>query len=66
MTTAKEQIALWQSGNYMSDSGIHSGITTKAPSLTGVEEDLENPIDWPEGHGYGQSGYTSEQVCESP
>ena len=59
----KEQIAMWQQNSYMTDSGIHSGATTQAPSLTGKDEDLDVSVEWAEGQGYGQSGYTSEQVC---
>lgn len=61
----KEQITMWQQGSYMgTDSGIHSGATTQAPSLTGKEEDMETAGEWMDGHGQGfaQSGYTSEQV----
>ncbi|RXG72511.1 Armadillo segment polarity protein [Armadillidium vulgare] len=62
----KEQVAMWQQSSYMTDSGINSGVTTQAPSLTGKEEDMETTGEWIEGQGqgqgFGQSGFTSEQV----
>ena len=60
----KEQIAMWQqnSGGYI-DSGIQSGATTQAPSLSGKDEDMETGGDWVEGQpGFNQSGFTTEQV----
>ena len=63
MQNPKEQIAMWQQNTYMSDSGIHSGATTNAPSLTGKEEDMD--AEWLEGQaqqGFNQAAFTSEQV----
>ena len=60
----KEQIAMWQqnTGGYI-DSGIQSGATTQAPSLSGKEEDMETGGEWMEGQpGFNQSGFTTEQV----
>lgn len=59
----KEQIAMWQQNTYMSDSGIHSGATTNAPSLTGKEEEMD--AEWMEGQaqqGFNQGAFTTEQV----
>lgn len=62
----KEQIAMWQQGNYMSDSGIHSGATTQAPSLTGKEEEMDQ--EWMDGQqqqqqqAFSQGQFTNEQV----
>lgn len=59
----KEQIAMWQQNTYMSDSGIHSGATTNAPSLSGKEEEMD--AEWLEGQaqqGFNQAAFTSEQV----
>ncbi|XP_037283043.1 armadillo [Rhipicephalus microplus] len=61
----KEQTILWQQGNYLADSGIHSGVTTQAPSISGKEEDLGDEqmvFDW-EQPGFGQ-GFTPDQVDE--
>ncbi|CAN7990939.1 unnamed protein product, partial [Ixodes hexagonus] len=61
----KEQTILWQQGNYLADSGIHSGVTTQAPSITGKEDDLGDEqmvFDW-EQPGFGQ-GFTPDQVDE--
>ncbi|KAG0710448.1 Armadillo segment polarity protein [Chionoecetes opilio] len=59
----KEQIAMWQQNTYMSDSGIHSGATTNAPSLSGKEEEMD--AEWIEGQtqqGFNQAAFTTEQV----
>lgn len=59
----KEQIAMWQQNTYMSDSGIHSGATTNAPSLSGKEEEMD--AEWLEGQaqqGFNQAAFTTEQV----
>jgi len=37
----KEQTMMWQQSNYMGDSGIHSGASTQAPSMTGKDDDLD-------------------------
>lgn len=31
---------MWQQSSYMGDSGINSGVTTQAPSLSGKEDDM--------------------------
>lgn len=59
----KEQIAMWQQNTYMTDSGIHSGATTNAPSLSGKEEEMD--AEWMEGQaqqGFNQAAFTTEQV----
>ena len=61
----KDQITMWQQGNYMADSGIHSGVTTRAPSQSGKDEEMDtNAGEWMDGQGqnFSQGGYTSEQV----
>lgn len=55
---------MWQQNAYMSDSGIHSGATTNAPSLSGKEEEMD--AEWIEGQtqpGFNQAAFTTEQVC---
>lgn len=64
MGNPKEQTIMWQQSSYMPDSGIHSGATTQAPSLSGKEDEFDNDVmfDW-EQTGFGQ-GFTQEQVDE--
>ncbi|XP_023243605.1 armadillo segment polarity protein isoform X1 [Centruroides vittatus] len=65
MADPKEQISLWQQNAYISDSGIHSGATTHAPSLSGKEDDLDSEqivFDWDHA-GFGQ-GFTQDQLDE--
>lgn len=55
---------MWQQNAYMTDSGIHSGATTNAPSLSGKEEEMD--AEWIEGQtqqGFNQAAFTTEQVC---
>ncbi|EEB09823.1 hypothetical protein Phum_PHUM000550 [Pediculus humanus corporis] len=40
----KDQTLMWQQNSYMGDSGINSGVTTQAPSLTGKEEEMEEQL----------------------
>ncbi|XP_064646088.1 catenin beta-like [Lineus longissimus] len=69
---SKQQTAMWQQNTYLADSGIQSGATTQAPSISsrgghGDEEDMNmaNMMDWgQEQQGYQQGGYTQEQVDE--
>jgi catenin beta 1 len=62
MPSVKEQTLMWQQNSYMGDSGIHSGATTQAPSLTGKEDDLENDqLMFDLDQGFTQ-GFTQEQV----
>ncbi|BES97248.1 Armadillo segment polarity [Nesidiocoris tenuis] len=64
MASAKEQTLLWQQNNYLpGDSGIHSGATTQAPSLSGKEEDMDNELMFELDQSFGQ-GFTQEQVDE--
>lgn len=71
----QEQTMMWQQNQYMGDSGIHSGATTQAPSISskgGHHDDIEEPqsnmetshmqmFDWPDQQ-YSQQGYTQEQI----
>lgn len=51
----------WQ-GAYFADSGIHSGATTQAPSVTGKDEETEQEkILYDMDQGLNQ-GFTQEQV----
>lgn len=67
---SKKQALLWQQAQYMSDSGIHSGMTTHAPSVSskhGIDEmDTGNDMDaaqmmFGSDNGFNQ-GFTQEQV----
>ncbi|CAG0915640.1 unnamed protein product [Notodromas monacha] len=60
----KEQTMMWQQANYMSgqDSGVHSGATTTAPSLSGKDQDQDMDTTlFDLDAGYVQ-GYTHDQV----
>lgn len=62
MGSVKEQTLLWQQNSYLADSGIHSGATTQAPSLTGKEEDIDgDQLMFDLDHGFSH-GFTQEQV----
>lgn len=64
MGSAKEQTLMWQQNSYLGDSGIHSGATTQAPSLTGKEEDMESEqLMFDLDQGFSQ-GFTQDQVDE--
>jgi len=64
----QQQTMMWQQNQYMSDSGIHSGQTTQAPSISSkshgeeVEAEEMDPskmmFDW----GLGTESYDQEQV----
>jgi len=55
---------MWQQNSYLGDSGIHSGATTTAPSLSGKEEDMESdPLIFDLDTGF-QQGFTQDQVDE--
>ncbi len=59
---------MWQQGNYMpgQDSGVHSGVTTQAPSLSGKEQDQDMDTTlFDLDAGYPQ-GYTHDQVNGEP
>ncbi|XP_060563088.1 catenin beta-like [Ruditapes philippinarum] len=72
MDNKQQQTLMWQQNQYMGDSGIHSGATTQAPSLSGKShvDDMEEPdqnmdtsrmmFNWGE-QGMGP-GFTQEQV----
>ncbi|KAK6625366.1 hypothetical protein RUM43_005663 [Polyplax serrata] len=59
----KEQTLMWQQNSYMGDSGINSGATTQAPSLTGKEEEMEAQLLYDLDQNFTQ-GFTQEQVDE--
>ncbi|PSN33457.1 Armadillo segment polarity protein [Blattella germanica] len=64
MGSAKEQTLMWQQNSYLGDSGIHSGATTQAPSLTGKEDDMESEqLMFDLDQGFTQ-GFTQDQVDE--
>lgn len=53
---------MWQQNSYLGDSGIHSGATTTAPSLSGKEEEMEgDPLIFDLDTGF-QQGFTQDQV----
>jgi len=72
MSSGKEQTLLWQGVGqpaYMADSGIHSGVTTQAPSLSGKGDmdDMDTSdagVMFNMGGGVvgDPSGYTQDQV----
>ena len=67
----QEQTMMWQQNTYMGDSGIHSGATTNAPSVSSKHgpDDMEDDQSATMGdrmmfdfdQGFNQ-GYTQEQV----
>lgn len=63
MGSAKEQTLMWQQNSYLSDSGIHSGAVTQAPSLSGKEdEEMEgDQLMFDLDQGFAQ-GFTQDQV----
>ena len=66
------QTLMWQQNQYMADSGIHSGTTTQAPSVSskhgldgGMDvEDIEiaQRLIYDFDDGFSHGGYTQEQV----
>ncbi|KAE8573655.1 armadillo segment polarity protein isoform X1 [Halyomorpha halys] len=64
MGSVKDQTLMWQQSSYLADSGIHSGATTTAPSLSGKEEEMYGDQDMFDlDQGFTQ-GFTQEQVDE--
>lgn len=59
VTSVKEQTIMWQQGNYLADSGIHSGATTQVPSLSGKEDEEMDLFDLDQGYA---QGFTQDQV----
>lgn len=61
----KAAVSHWQQQSYL-DSGIHSGATTTAPSLSGKgnpeEEDVDNQVLYEWEQGFSQS-FTQDQVA---
>lgn len=61
----KAAVSHWQQQSYL-DSGIHSGATTTAPSLSGKgnpeEEDVDNQVLYEWEQGFNQS-FNQEQVA---
>uniref|UniRef100_A0A673WTH6 Catenin (cadherin-associated protein), beta 1 n=1 Tax=Salmo trutta TaxID=8032 RepID=A0A673WTH6_SALTR len=62
----KAAVSHWQQQSYL-DSGIHSGATTTAPSLSGKgnpeEEDVDNQVLYEWEQGFSQS-FTQDQVAD--
>lgn len=62
----KAAVSHWQQQSYL-DSGIHSGATTTAPSLSGKgnpeEEDVDNQVLYEWEQGFNQS-FNQEQVAD--
>ena len=64
---AKQQTALWQQNTYLADSGIHSGATTQAPSISSRggggprPDEQEEFMEWGD-QSYQQAGFTQDQV----
>ncbi|XP_073981920.1 armadillo segment polarity protein-like isoform X1 [Rhodnius prolixus] len=64
MGSVKEQTLVWQQNSYLADSGIHSGTTTQAPSLSGKEEEMDgDQLMFDLDQGFTQ-GFTQDQVDE--
>lgn len=60
MGPSMKETIMWAQSSYLVDSGINSGVTTQAPSMTGKEEDEDNLMfDLDQGFS---SGFTQEQV----
>lgn len=61
----KAAVSHWQQQSYL-DSGIHSGATTTAPSLSGKgnpeEEDVDNQVLYEWEQGFNQS-FPQDQVA---
>lgn len=61
----KAAVSHWQQQSYL-DSGIHSGATTTAPSLSGKgnpeEEDVDNQVLYEWEQGFSQS-FSQDQVA---
>ena len=64
----QEQTMMWQQAQYMGDSGIHSGATTQAPSVSSKHDEMEATPDANNGvmfdfdQGFNPQGFTQEQV----
>lgn len=69
------QTMMWQQNQYMVDSGIHSGTTTQAPSVSSKHGPLDMPMDacddmdaprliYDFDNGFTHGGYGPEQVDE--
>lgn len=60
----KAAVSHWQQQSYL-DSGIHSGATTTAPSLSGKgnpeEDDVDNQVMYEWEQGFNQN-FSQEQV----
>lgn len=73
-TDAGHQTLMWHQNQYMGDSGIHSGATTQAPSVsskhgldgmdTCEEMDGSQHLMYDFDSGYAQGGYTQQQMDE--
>ena len=70
------QTLMWQQNQYMADSGIHSGATTQAPSVSskhGVdpmeacdEMDAQQQLIYDFDNGFLHGNYTQEQINGKP
>jgi len=67
---SSHQTMMWQQNQYMVDSGIHSGSTTQAPSVSSKHGALESCEDidvtqqmiYDFDRGYAHSGYPQDQI----
>ncbi|ESP00767.1 hypothetical protein LOTGIDRAFT_205205 [Lottia gigantea] len=68
MPMDKQRTMMWPEHQYNIDSGIHSGTTTQAPSISskshGEELDDEEKLmyEWSQTAGFGGDGYSQDQV----
>lgn len=64
----KAAVSHWQQQSYL-DSGIHSGATTTAPSLSGKgnpeEDDVDNQVMYEWEQGFNQN-FSQDQVQGTP
>ncbi|XP_058802817.1 armadillo segment polarity protein-like isoform X2 [Phymastichus coffea] len=63
MPMSNKETLIWQQNSYMADSGIQSGATTQAPSVTGKDDDeIEgDPLLFDLDQGFAQH-FTPDQV----
>jgi len=58
-----KQTLMWQQNNYLTDSGINSGMTTQGQSLCGKEDEDVDQVMFDLDQGFAP-GFTQEQVDE--
>nr|AAL49497.1 beta-catenin [Chaetopterus variopedatus] len=61
-----QKTMMWQQNQYMADSGIHSGATTQAPSISSrqgdeMDDNMDSKMMFDFDQGFNQ-GFTQEQV----